>query len=97
MSIGTTALLDAIKEFDLARAEKYRLATYAGHHVRQQITKFIKESQLIPQTAFKKVCDFCQRLKSKELKKVLGDQKYICNSCSAENTTLKTEEKKVPT
>lgn len=97
VNVGITALLDAIKEFDLDRAKKYRLATYAGHFVRQRVNKFVKESQLTPKAIKKKVCDFCKReLKTEELKKVVGEQRLICSTCLANNPALKTEQKKIP-
>jgi DNA-directed RNA polymerase specialized sigma subunit len=95
VNVGITALLDAIKEFDFDRAKKYRLATYAGHFIRQRANKFVKENQLTPKAAKEKTCDFCKKENKVDLlKKIVGEQKYICNTCLAGNDTLKTEPKK---
>ena len=47
---GNIGLLKAIEEFDLSKAEKYRLASFAGHWIRQRIRTSIKNCQLLPQT-----------------------------------------------
>lgn len=70
---GSVGLLPAIEKFDLSRAEKYRLASFAGHSVLQRIRTSVKNYQLLPQTSIRKEPDFFEEEEndlSEEKKKV---------------------------
>lgn len=51
---GDIAILKAIKEFDLSRAKKCRLASYASSWIDQRRRSATKESQFLPQTMQKR-------------------------------------------
>lgn len=67
---GIISLPQAIKEFDFSKAEKNRLASYAGYWIHQRIRSFIKKNQLLPQTVQKKETDYVLEENEEEETKV---------------------------
>ena len=51
---GSIALLKAIENFDLSKAKKYRLASYAGYWIHQRSQSAIKKQQMFSQIPKKK-------------------------------------------